>query len=58
MQQETLDIIKRSASIPSMPMIATRCYEMTQDPDCDYSKVFSLLGKQLAKSLETAGAAA
>ena len=44
MQSETLDIIKRSASIPSIPMVATRCYEMTQNSDCDYNKLVELLG--------------
>jgi HD-like signal output (HDOD) protein len=43
MQSETLEAIKRSASIPSMPMVATRCYEMTQDAFCDYTKLVELL---------------
>jgi len=43
MQNETLDIIKRSASIPSMPLVATRCYEMTQDSNCDYNQLVELL---------------
>jgi len=44
MHAETLDLIKRSATIPSMPLVATRCYEMTQDPACDYGKLVELLG--------------
>lgn len=44
MHAETLETIKRSASIPSMPMVATRCYEMTQDPHCDMNKLVELLG--------------
>ena len=44
MHPETLETIKRSASIPSMPMVATRCYEMTQDPNCDLNKLVELLG--------------
>ncbi len=43
MQSETLESIKRSASIPSMPLVATRCYEMTQDTNCDYNKLVELL---------------
>ena len=43
MQSETLETIKRSASIPSMPLVATRCYEMTQDSNCDYNKLVDLL---------------
>jgi len=43
MQNETLDIIKRSASIPSMPLVATRCYEMTQNSNCDYNQLVELL---------------
>ncbi|MBX3396121.1 MAG: HDOD domain-containing protein [Phycisphaerae bacterium] len=43
MHSETLESIKRSASLPSIPIIATRCYEMTQDPNCDYNKLVDLL---------------
>jgi HD-like signal output (HDOD) protein len=43
LQIETLESIKRSASIPSMPLVATRCYEMTQDPNCDLNKLVELL---------------
>ncbi|MEK6643930.1 MAG: HDOD domain-containing protein [Planctomycetota bacterium] len=43
LQHETIDAIKRSASIPSMPMVATRCYEMTQKSDCDYAQLVALL---------------
>ncbi|HWL95388.1 MAG TPA: HDOD domain-containing protein [Phycisphaerae bacterium] len=43
MHSETLETIKRSASLPSIPIIATRCYEMTQDPACNYDKLVELL---------------
>ncbi|MBI5763799.1 MAG: HDOD domain-containing protein [Planctomycetes bacterium] len=43
LQHETIEAIMRSASIPSMPMVATRCYEMTQDAACDYGKLVELL---------------
>ena len=43
MHSETLETIKRSATIPSIPMVATRCYEMTPDPNCDYNKLVELL---------------
>lgn len=43
MHAETLESLKRSAAIPSMPLVATRCYEMTQDPHCDYRKLVDLL---------------
>jgi len=43
MHVETLEIIKRSATIPSMPMVASRCYELTQDPACDYRQLVHLL---------------
>lgn len=43
MHTETLEAIKRSAAIPSMPMIATRCYEMTSDPNCNYDRLVELL---------------
>lgn len=44
LQNETLTTIKRSASIPSIPMVATRCYELTQDPDCNAEDLVKLLG--------------
>lgn len=43
LQIETLEAIKRSASVPSMPLVATRCYEMTQDPQCDINELVELL---------------
>lgn len=43
MHSETLETIRRSATLPSIPIIATRCYEMTQDPNCDYNKLVDLL---------------
>ncbi len=44
MHSETLEAIKRSAAVPSMPMVAARCHEMTNDPDCSYDKLVELLG--------------
>lgn len=43
MHAETLETIKRSASVPSIPMVAARCYEMTRSPHCDYNKLVELL---------------
>ncbi len=43
MHSETLESIRRSASLPSIPIIATRCYEMTQDASCDYNELVDLL---------------
>ncbi|MCG8403963.1 MAG: HDOD domain-containing protein [Phycisphaerales bacterium] len=43
LQNETLTTIKRSASIPSIPMVATRCYELTQDPNCNADDLVKLL---------------
>lgn len=43
MHSETLETIRRSATLPSIPIIATRCYEMTQDANCDYNKLVDLL---------------
>jgi HD-like signal output (HDOD) protein len=43
MQSDTLEAISRSAAIPSMPLVATRCYEMSQDPLCSYDKIVELL---------------
>lgn len=43
MHAETLEAIRRSAAIPSMPLVATRCFEMTQDPNCNYDRLVELL---------------
>ena len=43
MHADTLEAIQKSAAIPSMPMIATRCYEMTSDPNCNYDRLTELL---------------
>lgn len=43
MHGDTLEAIQQSAAIPSMPMIATRCYEMTSDPNCNYDRLIELL---------------
>lgn len=43
MNGDTLEAIRQSAAVPSMPMIATRCYEMTSDPNCNYDRLVELL---------------
>lgn len=43
MQQPTLDAILQSASVPSMPAVAARCYEITQDAQCSYSDLVAAL---------------
>jgi len=43
MNGNTLEAIRQSAAVPSMPMIATRCYEMTSDPNCNYDRLVDLL---------------
>ncbi|MEE8169292.1 MAG: HDOD domain-containing protein, partial [Phycisphaerae bacterium] len=43
MNSDTLEAIVRSANIPSMPSVATRCYELSQDPMCSYDKLVALL---------------
>lgn len=43
MHADTLEAIRRSAAIPSMPLVATRCFEMTQDPNCNYDRLVELL---------------
>lgn len=44
LQSETLDAVRRSAAIPSMPLVATRCFEITQNPECSYDQLVELLG--------------
>lgn len=44
MHRDTIEAITRSAAIPSMPLVATRCFELTQDPLCSYEKLVELLG--------------
>src|SRR2546423_22112 len=43
MHTQTLEAIKRSSTIPSMPLVATRCMEITQDPNCSYNDLVELL---------------
>lgn len=43
MHPDTLEAITRSAAIPSMPLVASRCYEITQDPMCSYNKLVEVL---------------
>jgi len=43
MHRDTIEAITRSAAIPSMPLVATRCFEMTQDPLCSFDKLVELL---------------
>lgn len=43
MHAETLEAIRRSAALPSMPLVATRCFEMTNDPLCSFDRLVELL---------------
>jgi len=43
MEHDILDLLKRSAAIPSMPQVATRFLEIVQDPDFDYADVVEVL---------------
>ncbi len=43
MDNAILDLIKRSAAIPSMPQVAARFLEIIQDPDFEYRDVVELL---------------
>jgi len=40
---ETLELLKRSAAVPSMPQVVTRFLEITQDPEFDYDDVVEVL---------------
>jgi len=52
MHSDTLEAIKQSAAIPSMPMIATRCYEMTSDPNCNYDRLIELLNTDAGMAVD------
>lgn len=43
MDTTILDLVKRSAAIPSMPQVAVRFLEIIQDPDFDYREVVEVL---------------
>jgi HD-like signal output (HDOD) protein len=43
MDTTILDLVKRSAAIPSMPQVAVRFLEIIQDPDFDYREVVEIL---------------
>lgn len=44
MQNETLERLKRSAAIPSMPQVITRFLEIAEDPDFKYDDMVEVLG--------------
>lgn len=44
MQRETLERLKRSAAIPSMPQVITRFLEVAEDPDFRYDDMVEVLG--------------
>jgi HD-like signal output (HDOD) protein len=43
MDRVVLDLLKRSAAVPSMPQVATRFLQIIQDPDFDYREVVAVL---------------
>ncbi len=43
MDTSILDLVKRSAAVPSMPQVAVRFLEIIQDPDFDYREVVEVL---------------
>lgn len=43
METAVIEMLKRSAAIPSMPQVAARFLEMIQDPDFDYREVVEVL---------------
>lgn len=43
MDHSILDLLKRSAAIPSMPQVAARFLEIVQDPEFDYDEVVEVL---------------
>jgi len=43
METAVIELLKRSAAIPSMPQVAARFLEMIQDPDFDYRDVVEVL---------------
>jgi len=43
MNAETLELLKRSAAVPSVPHVVTRFLEITQDPDFEYGDLVEVL---------------
>ncbi|HOA74922.1 MAG TPA: HDOD domain-containing protein [Phycisphaerae bacterium] len=43
METAVIEMLKRSAAIPSMPQVAARFLELIQDPDFDYREVVEVL---------------
>ena len=43
MDSSVLDLLKRSAAIPSMPQVATRFLEIIQDPEFDFRELATVL---------------
>jgi HD-like signal output (HDOD) protein len=43
METAVIEMLKRSAAIPSLPQVAARFLEITQDPDFDYRDVVEVL---------------
>lgn len=52
MDQCVLDLLKRSAVIPSMPQVATRFLELVQDPEFDYQEVATVLSTDAGTASE------
>lgn len=52
METAVLDMLKRSAAIPSMPQVAARFLEIIQDPDFDYREVVDVLSSDPGNSSE------
>lgn len=44
MTSETLELVKRSAAVPSVPHVVTRFLEITQEPEFRYDDLAELLG--------------
>ncbi|HPD28435.1 MAG TPA: HDOD domain-containing protein [Phycisphaerae bacterium] len=52
MDTTVLELIKRSAAIPSMPQVAVRFLEIIQDPDFDYREVVEVLSSDPGTTCE------
>ncbi len=52
MKTAVLDLLKRSAAIPSMPQVAARFLEIIQDPDFDYRDVVDVLSSDAGTASE------
>ena len=44
MKEEILELVKKSAALPSVPQVVVRFLEITQDPEFDYQQLVELLG--------------